>query len=558
MKATIKLRYWITYTTMVMLIFGFGLYSRADASLIVDDHAFVSKYNHYFGQLHAHTDLSDGIGTPEEAYNQARLEGGADFFAITDHSNNFDNDRNNEDISRVADSTSEKWKKLHEAADKANVDGSFIAIAGYEMTWSEQTAWGHINTYNTPWFASKNNSRMDLPAYYAKLSQPENNQAINQFNHPGIFGDFGDFGFYSEEVDQVMQLIEVGNGESSSLKSTAYHRFHEMYTRALDKGWHLAPTNNQDNHKGNFITANDIRTVVLAEALTREAIFEAIRNRRVYATEDRNLEITYEINGMPMGSILKNPSVLNIHIYVSDPDVTDHIQSISLISDGGKVVAKTEVNGNQKYWRMTLLPTNRYYFVRVVSEDGDIALTAPIWTGKDSISQIIVNDLWGHWAKQSVERLIENEVIRGYSDGTFRPDSYVTRGEFVKMITETLEFEDVEATLPEDVKYHWSATHVAIALGHNIVKGYPDGTFKPNNPITRQEMAVMLYEAKKLKASSDYIGFKDFDRVADWASEAVGAAIEAGYMIGYEDDTIRPNAFITRAETATVFLRLIE
>lgn len=342
-----------------------------------------ASYDLYFGQLHAHSTFSDGQGTADEAYTQARYEGGADFFALTDHSNWFDNELDSENITSVLESTSNTWKSLHAEADAHNVDGEFVAIAGFEMTWSGSTGgWGHINTFNTPWFVSRSNSSMDLEAYYNKLAEPANNMSINQLNHPGkTFGNFGDFGFYSEEVDNVVQLIEVGNGEGP-IRGTGYFTSYEMYTRALDKGWHIAPSNNQDNHKGNFIISNEARTVVMASELTRQGIFNAIDELRVYATEDSNLEIIYEVNGMPMGSRLDDPTELNIHVDVYDPDVADGIESISLISDAGVVSATTDADGNQETWDLVLPAQYAYYYVKVVSDDGDIAVTAPVWASE--------------------------------------------------------------------------------------------------------------------------------------------------------------------------------
>ena len=76
-------------------------------------------------------------------------------------------------------------------------------------------------------------------------------------------------------MDQRITLIEVGNGEGA-IGSSGYFPSYEYYTRALDKGWHVAPTNNQDNHKGNWGDSNTARSVVLADALTEDAIYDAI------------------------------------------------------------------------------------------------------------------------------------------------------------------------------------------------------------------------------------------------------------------------------------------
>ena len=259
--------------------------------------------------------------------------------------------------------------------------GKFVAIGGYEMTWSGSTGgWGHINTFNTPWFASRSNSKMDLPAYYAKIAQSP--ASISQLNHPGTtFGDFDDFDFYTPEADAVVDLVEVGNGEGA-VRSSGYFPSYDYYTRALDKGWHVAPSNNQDNHKGNWITANDARTVILAPELSRDALYDAIRQKRVYATEDKNLDIMYKVNDQIMGSSLDNPTTLNFSVSVKDPDASDTISKISIIVDGGVVATEKTFDGNSANWDFTLPPQYNYYYVRIVEGDKDIAVTAPVWTGE--------------------------------------------------------------------------------------------------------------------------------------------------------------------------------
>ncbi|WP_147273188.1 Ig-like domain-containing protein [Anaerobacterium chartisolvens] len=338
-------------------------------------------YSLYYGQLHSHTNFSDGQGSPDDAYSWARDEGHADFFAVTDHSNWFDNEKNtaNESITSISESTSQEWKDLNSIADSYNNDGSFTAIAGFEMTWSNGT--GHINTFNTPWFVSRSNSAMDLNAYYNKIK--ESPDSINQLNHPGkTFGDFFDFGYYSKEADAVVQLIEVGNGEGP-IRGSGYFPSYEYYTRALDKGWHVAPSNNQDNHKQKWVTANEARTVALATELTRDGIYDAIRERRVYATEDRNLQIEYELNGNVMGSILGDTDdSLSFEIKVTDPDAGDSIGKISIISNGGTVAASKTFSGNNAEWSFELEPKYSYYYVRVDQTDKDIAVTAPVWVGE--------------------------------------------------------------------------------------------------------------------------------------------------------------------------------
>ncbi|HAZ36661.1 MAG TPA: DNA-binding protein [Clostridiaceae bacterium] len=348
------------------------------------------EYNHYYGQIHSHTNYSDGTGTPDEAYAYAKDNAKADFFAVTDHSNWFDNDKqgrffiDNDPAKGENDCpTSEKWTKLHQIADKYNEEGKFAAIAGFEMTWSGSTGgWGHINTFNTKGFETRSNSDVDLKTYYDKISKLPN--SISQLNHPGkTFGDFADFGFYSKAADKVVDLVEVGNGEGP-VRGSGYFPSYEYYTRALDKGWHLAPTNNQDNHKGKWVNANTARTVMLAQNLTRDNIYDSMRNMRVYSTEDENMKINYTVNGKPMGSFLNNPDKLDFVIDINDPDPDDRIGKVSIIVNGGAVIDSKDFDKNSAHWEFSLDPQYDYYYVRVDEKDKDIAVTAPVWVGDAS------------------------------------------------------------------------------------------------------------------------------------------------------------------------------
>ncbi|MDA8441821.1 MAG: CehA/McbA family metallohydrolase, partial [Peptococcaceae bacterium] len=332
-------------------------------------------YNFYFGNLHSHTNLSDGLGTPDDAFTYARDTAKVDFLAITDHSNWFDNNT----TATLADgSQSKSWQQLKSTADKYNNAGSFVAIGGYEMTWADGT--GHINTFNTDGFLSRNAKGVDLKTYYAGIAKYP--QSISQLNHPGtIFGDFDSFNYHTPEADNVVDLIEVGNGEGQ-VRSGGYFPSYEYYTEALDKGWHVAPSNNQDNHLGKWGNANAARTVVLAQTLDRNSIYTAIREHRVYATEDQNLRVNYTVNGSEMGASLDNPSQLNISINLDDPDQTDVIGKVSIIANGGTVVATKSFTTNTAQWDLTLPAQYSYYYVRVDEGDQDIAVTAPVWTAE--------------------------------------------------------------------------------------------------------------------------------------------------------------------------------
>lgn len=388
------------YTISLSVTNQSGITSTRDWKFTMDSNA-PKNYKQYRGQLHSHTSLSDGAGNIDTAYDYARDVAGLDFFAVTDHSNSYDNSTASLRITDWTQSTSTKWKLAKSTAEDFNNtvaeggpnDGNtFITVPGFEMTWSGGP--GHINTFATDWFGSRSDASLTLPKYYERLK--EDPESISQLNHPGTtFGTFDDFDYYDTTIDQYVTMIEVGNGEGA-IHSSAYFPSFNYYTRALDKGWHLAPTINQDNHQGKWGTANDGRDVVLVENLTRDEVLDALRQMRMYATEDKNMTVNYTVNGKPMGSTLSNNTqALNFFVSVSDPDSKDKIEKIEIITNGGKVAWSVNVNASSWEGSFSLPLEMGYYYVLVTQADNDLAATAPVWYGETSqagINNLTVND----------------------------------------------------------------------------------------------------------------------------------------------------------------------
>lgn len=381
-----------------------------------------AQFAAYFGQLHSHTaEYSDGSGTLDEALNY--VEGipendNVDFVAFTDHSNYFDSTSAPNpaealyDTSKMTSASANKWTEYNSKIDAFNEKSTDrIALAGYEMTWSGGP--GHINTFNTPGIVSRNNSTLNnktgdagLKAYYDLLIEAGNEgvTSINQLNHPGTtFGNFSDFAYYTPALDNYVQLVEVGNGEGQ-IGAGGYYPSYEQYIMALDKGWHVAPTNNQDNHKGSWGNANDARNVIYADSLTEDGLFDAIRARRLYATEDKNLEISYTLDGHMMGSQLGTEDVgenVDIAVTVYDPDYNDAISKVEVVVNSGKVAYTWDSIPASGELSCTIPAAYSYYFIRVTQMDGNLAVTAPVWVGEvlklgiDSVTSDTANPVTG-------------------------------------------------------------------------------------------------------------------------------------------------------------------
>lgn len=340
---------------------------------------FTPDWNVYFGQLHAHTNLSDGTGSVEEAFDYASKVENLDFFAVTDHSDSFDNADAGE-IAKDGAGISTGWAAGKQAAASVT-NGNFVGLFGFEMTWPEDKQLGHISTFNTPGWQTRDQEDFEnvptaLEHYYKALTTVPG--SVSQFNHPDtIHGDFERFDHYSPQYDAVISLLEVA-GEDGVV-DCAY------YDLALDKGWHVAPTNNQNNHNGQWGDASRARTVILAETLTEEALYDAMKDRRVYATQDSDLTVYYTLNGAVMGSILPKSKEAEITVFLSDP-TDEAIGNVEVVADGGEVIDRAYVGTPAKVLELSVSGGHNYYYLRITQPDGDVAVTAPVWMdGYDDI-----------------------------------------------------------------------------------------------------------------------------------------------------------------------------
>lgn len=147
--------------------------------------------------------------------------------------------------------------------------------------------------------------------------------------------------------------------------------------------------------------------------------------------------------------------------------------------------------------------------------------------------------------------------ILGYPDGTFKPERDVTRQEVAALLARAfhLQTADASQTGYKDVKAaDWGAEAIAAVTKAGYMSGYPDGTFRPNQPISREELAATAARIKQLKGE----GTDAFSDVADgWAKAAIDSAAAESILTGYPDGTFRPKANITRAEAVTIINRLL-
>jgi hypothetical protein len=314
--------------------------------------------NFYFGNFHSHTSFSEGVGPPSSNYAWARDIAGFDFYAVTDHAEQL---------------FGSEWDSTAVQADEANEDGVFVALRGFE--WSHPLI-GHSCAFGTAGNTTAVVSIL-LGSFY---DWADSNDALAQFNHPGReWSNFSDLA-YADRVGDNFFAIEVAN-KGDSIAAGAYLSF---YAQALDAGWYVAPTSNQDNHDQ---SANCHRTVFIGPELTRDGLLEAMRARRIYATDDPNMQITFKLGDAWMGSRLPAPDgtvVFTIRIVDDEP-----ITLVELIANGGVTAFSTTPapGATEVEWSPEAsVVAGQWYYVKVTEADEfdgepptQTAVSAPIW-----------------------------------------------------------------------------------------------------------------------------------------------------------------------------------
>jgi len=383
--------------------------------------AFSAHPKIFFGGLHAHTSYSDGMGTPADAFTRARDLGKMDFLAVTEH-NHIEADGSGERKDGILIA---KQPALYNGADPASlmsaartftVDDQFVALAAQEF--STISSGNHTNVFEIKDIINVTNGDYKtlfdtwLPQHPDSLGEPP----LAQFNHPDVKADLNpntpvkerenDYGYgefnksfaeLRQHAEKNVSLIEIVSGpaltDGSDLPIKSGNRHERDYWYYLNEGFHLAPTANQDNHFRTWGTITHARTAVLADRLTKADILHALKARRVYATEDQNLQLHFRVNGQEMGSIIRvpQPQDLTIEVEIADPDEPNATYKVELYRDavGGPMI-EDPVETQEQEGDGTLSFTDQrfesgvvFFFIKVSQEgaDGkeDFAWTAPVW-----------------------------------------------------------------------------------------------------------------------------------------------------------------------------------
>ena len=193
----------------------------------------------------------------------------------------------------------------------------------------------------------------------------------------------------------------------------------------------------------------------------------------------------------------------------------------------------------------------------VISESENVTTTYTVnVVVSDEFSDVKPDD----WFYNNVMDAVANGYMTGEGNGIFNPMGKSTRAVFACTIANALGYEAPEdpstvTTRFKDVpSTHWGAGAIAFCVENEIIGGYDDGTFRPDQAITRQEAAAILNNAFDLTASTDVSKFTDANRIASWATAHVAAVANAELMNGDVDGAFRPTSTLTRAELASIMM----
>lgn len=344
-------------------------------------------YNYYAGNLHAHTAYSDGnkdgvktgVTTPTASYAYAKKSEHFDFLGISEHNHG------------QAKMKLPNYAKGIKEADKAN-SNEFVCM--YGMEYGVIKGGGHVliygvdqligweeHNYDIECPKSDYNSLWDIlvdyPDAFATLAHPEQTDYEDLLHQP-----------YNKDADKVLCGVAIMTGpafaENTDYQSKPAKKFINYFRSLLAAGYHVGPTVDHDNHFLTFGRMASSRTVVLATSLDRNLIMEAYREMRFYASADWNVQVTFTINGYPMGKRINTKKAATIKAVVKDPDASDSIASIKLMyGQPGTNALSTELDRSATN---TLEHTHNapkgkvfYYYLEITQSDGDKIYTSPIW-----------------------------------------------------------------------------------------------------------------------------------------------------------------------------------
>lgn len=374
-------------------------------------------YTVYFGNLHSQTNHSDGGGVlssctgaqnpqsgaygPADAYAYAQGKG-LDILMASEHNHMFDGSDSTNTSASPTTAHNLYQSGLTAAANYNAAHPGFLAL--YGMEWGVISNGGHLNIFGSTelyeWEYNSSNQligdvltpKSDYAALYTTM---KNKGVIGQFNHPSSSGQFSaggtDIG-YTADGDAVMVLAEISNTSAFSTITNesqgSASSYESAYKIMLERGYHVAPSTDQDNHCAQWGASWTNRTAVLipnGTALTNASFTAALKARRVFATHDKTAQLILTANSHVMGERFANSGALTLTANYAPG--TGRSASTVAIYEGvpGRNGTVTQLAGAAT---TTITPANgeHYYYAKITQDNGTILWSAPVWVSQGASS----------------------------------------------------------------------------------------------------------------------------------------------------------------------------
>lgn len=207
-------------------------------------------------------------------------------------------------------------------------------------------------------------------------------------------------------------------------------------------------------------------------------------------------------------------------------------------------------------------PTVDVFNSSIVNETNLVkTIEAKVAVAKNANATIDFADTQGHWAEKTIDVFIKLQLIKGYEEGTFRPNSPITRAEFATILNRVFDIQGGSHTsiVMKDIGDSWTKEAIENLVAAGVIKGYKDGMFKPDNTITREEMVVMLSRIVNLNDLAKDRAKGNFnDLNGSYAASEIKAEAQAGIVSGKGDGKFEPKSNATRAEALQIILNVLE
>ena len=347
------------------------------ATISLAQHPSVGGYNVYYGHLHNHCGYSDGEGSPSDAYSYAKEHSDLDFFGLSDHAEMLNN---------------REYRGIIDAANSYNEDGVYTTFYGFEWT---SARFGHVSVFNTDDY--KSSGLWIFYSFNSILKWMNKRDCVGFFNHPGFPVLGKEFNHFRDNPTEKMVGMELWNGNGTFEKyyyNDGYFRNDGnkgYFDEALVSGWKIGAAGSEDNHSDNWGNVNDYRLAILSNNLTRQDLYAALQARRFFSTLDKNLAMSFKINGFEMGSEITEDS-LDIQVLLSDAD-NEYFKKVELLKNGA-VIKTWDIN--EQTPAISYMATgidNDYFYIRCKQVDGDEAISSPVFIAANTLKGVSNADM---------------------------------------------------------------------------------------------------------------------------------------------------------------------